>query len=81
MQKWCTLEKGPWSYARMKRPFYFLLSIYSRCGRWLSWPHNITVCLDFSKLTCYYTGLPICSFSRIPVAKGTESWLLHLNKN
>ena len=32
MQKWCALEKGPWSYARVKKLFSFFLSIYSRCG-------------------------------------------------
>ena len=32
MQKWCALEKGPWSYACMKKLFSFFLSIYSWCG-------------------------------------------------
>ena len=32
MQKYCALEKGPWSYACMKKLFSFFLSIYSQCG-------------------------------------------------
>ena len=36
MQKWYALEKGPWSYASMKKLLSFFLPInytyYSRCG-------------------------------------------------
>ena len=32
MQKLCALEKGPWSYAHVKKLFSFFLLIYSRCG-------------------------------------------------
>ena len=57
MQKWCVLETGPWSYARMKKLFSFFLLIYSRCGRQLSWPHD-TVCLD-NAYTVYFVS---CTF-------------------
>ena len=45
IQKWCALEKGPWSYAHVKKLFPFFLSIYSRCGHRLSWPHNTVPCV------------------------------------
>ena len=32
MQRWCALEKGPWSYARVKKAVFILTVIYSWCG-------------------------------------------------
>ena len=32
MQIWCALENEPWSYACMKIPFSFFLSIFPQCG-------------------------------------------------
>ena len=45
MQKWCVLEKGPWSYACMKKLGFFFLLIYSWYGRWLSWLHDTLPCV------------------------------------
>ena len=45
MQKWCVLEKGPWSYAHMKKLFPFFLSIYTHgVAHRLTWQHNTLPC-------------------------------------
>ena len=45
MQKWCALEKGPWTYACVKSCFLSSFQYTRSVVCWLSWPHDTLPCV------------------------------------